>query len=319
MKRRLFLSTMVIFGLGLIQTVNVSADSYDDQIASYQVQIQTNETKINELQAKEATYPSQYDQLNIQLKELGLLLETNETQLSTLEKVVLPVDATKENVPTLLTKTITLEETSKEKTISLSEQIQEKENEVTTLSKNIAELQGQLNTLKTQESTEQQTKESLAKDITTYKTQITALQAEQKAYKEEQAIIAAEKAAEEAKANMRQNLVNGAYAQLGKPYVWGAQGPNSFDCSGLMNYLYTNIAGLSIGSWTVPQESSGTKISVSEANIGDLLFWGSAGSTYHVAMYIGNGQYIAAPKPGDVVKVGNISSYTPDFAVNVLG
>lgn len=319
MKRRLFLSTMVIFGLGLIQTVNVSADSYDDQIASYQVQIQTNETKINELQAKEATYPSQYDQLNIQLKELGLLLETNETQLSTLEKVVLPVDATKENVPTLLTKTITLEETSKEKTISLSEQIQEKENEVTTLSKNIAELQGQLNTLKTQESTEQQTKESLAKDITTYKTQITALQAEQKAYKEEQARIAAEKAAEEAKANMRQNLVNGAYAQLGKPYVWGAQGPNSFDCSGLMNYLYTNIAGLSIGSWTVPQESSGTKISVSEANIGDLLFWGSAGSTYHVAMYIGNGQYIAAPKPGDVVKVGSISSYTPDFAVNVLG
>lgn len=319
MKRRLFLSTMVIFGLGLIQTVNVSADSYDDQIASYQVQIQTNETKINELQAKEATYPSQYDQLNIQLKELGLLLETNETQLSTLEKVVLPVDATKENVPTLLTKTITLEETSKEKTISLSEQIQEKENEVTTLSKNIAELQGQLNTLKTQESTEQQTKENLAKDITTYKTQITALQAEQKAYKEEQARIAAEKAAREAKANMRQNLVNGAYGQLGKPYVWGAQGPNSFDCSGLMNYLYTNIAGLSIGSWTVPQESSGTKISVSEANIGDLLFWGSAGSTYHVAMYIGNGQYIAAPKPGDVVKVGSISSYTPDFAVNVLG
>lgn len=319
MKRRLFLSTMVIFGLGLIQTVKVSADSYDDQIASYQVQIQTNETKINELQAKEATYPSQYDQLNIQLKELGLLLETNETQLSTLEKVVLPVDATKENVPTLLTKTITLEETSKEKTISLSEQIQEKENEVTTLSKNIAELQGQLNTLKTQESTEQQTKESLTKDITTYKTQITALQAEQKAYEEEQARIAAEKAAREAKANMRQNLVNGAYAQLGKPYVWGAQGPNSFDCSGLMNYLYTNIAGLSIGSWTVPQESSGTKISVSEANIGDLLFWGSAGSTYHVAMYIGNGQYIAAPKPGDVVKVGNISSYTPDFAVNVLG
>lgn len=319
MKRRLFLSTMVIFGLGLIQTVKVSADSYDDQIASYQVQIQTNETKINELQAKEATYPSQYDQLNIQLKELGLLLETNETQLSTLEKVVLPVDATKENVPTLLTKTITLEENSKEKTISLSEQIQEKENEVTTLSKNIAELQGQLNTLKTQESTEQQTKESLTKDITTYKTQITALQAEQKAYEEEQARIAAEKAAREAKANMRQNLVNGAYAQLGKPYVWGAQGPNSFDCSGLMNYLYTNIAGLSIGSWTVPQESSGTKISVSEANIGDLLFWGSAGSTYHVAMYIGNGQYIAAPKPGDVVKVGNISSYTPDFAVNVLG
>lgn len=319
MKRRLFLSTMVIFGLGLIQTVKVSADSYDDQIASYQVQIQTNETKINELQAKEATYPSQYDQLNTQLKELGLLLETNETQLSTLEKVVLPVDATKENVPTLLTKTITLEETSKEKTISLSEQIQEKENEVTTLSKKIAELQGQLNTLKTQESTEQQTKENLAKDITTYKTQITALQAEQKAYKEEQARIAAEKAAREAKANMRQNLVNGAYAQLGKPYVWGAQGPNSFDCSGLMNYLYTNIAGLSIGSWTVPQESSGTKISVSEANIGDLLFWGSVGSTYHVAMYIGNGQYIAAPKPGDVVKVGSISSYTPDFAVNVLG
>ena len=79
-----------------------------------------------------------------------------------------------------------------------------------------------------------------------------------------------------------------AEQQVGKPYVWGGKGPNSFDCSGLMYYAFLNGAGVNIGGWTVPQESSGTQVSLSALQPGDLLFWGSHGSPYHVALYIGD-------------------------------
>ncbi|MFD1670479.1 C40 family peptidase [Agrilactobacillus yilanensis] len=110
-----------------------------------------------------------------------------------------------------------------------------------------------------------------------------------------------------------------AKEQLGKPYVWGGKGPSSFDCSGLMHYVFANALGLEIGGWTVPQESAGTQISVSQAQPGDLIFWGSRGATYHVALYLGNNQYIDAPVPGRSVEIASISQYfMPSFAVRVL-
>ena len=114
-------------------------------------------------------------------------------------------------------------------------------------------------------------------------------------------------------------VIKCAEEQLGKPYVTGGKGPNGFDCSGLMHYVFLHGANKEIGGWTVPQESAGTHISVADAQPGDLLFWGTPGNTYHDALYIGNGEYIAAPKPGDVVDVEHISSYfMPSFAVRVL-
>ena len=113
-------------------------------------------------------------------------------------------------------------------------------------------------------------------------------------------------------------IVQEAYRELGKPYVWGAKGPNAFDCSGLAYSVYANATGHYIGGWTGDQQYAGTQIPVSEAQPGDLLFWGAPTSvTTHVAIYIGNGQYIHAPQPGDVVKIGNISDFTPTFAVRV--
>jgi cell wall-associated NlpC family hydrolase len=113
-------------------------------------------------------------------------------------------------------------------------------------------------------------------------------------------------------------IVQEAYRYLGKPYVWGAKGPNAFDCSGLAYVVYANATGHNIGGWTGDQQYAGTQIPVSEAQPGDLLFWGAPTSvTTHVAIYIGNGQYIHAPQPGDVVKIGNISDFTPTFAVRV--
>ncbi|KRM36324.1 hypothetical protein FC83_GL003079 [Agrilactobacillus composti DSM 18527 = JCM 14202] len=115
-----------------------------------------------------------------------------------------------------------------------------------------------------------------------------------------------------------QKVIDLAKQQIGKPYVWGAKGPNSFDCSGLMHYVFQQALGKEIGGWTVPQESAGTQVSVENAQAGDLLFWGGHGATYHVALALGNGQYLHAPQPGQNVTIANISPYFwPSFAVHV--
>ncbi len=103
------------------------------------------------------------------------------------------------------------------------------------------------------------------------------------------------------------------------PYVWGGSTTAGFDCSGLVSYVYQHAAGITLPHYTVSQESYVSKHSVSEAKTGDLLFWGSAGATYHVAIYIGNNQYVAAPEPGMNVEVETISSYfMPSFAGTVI-
>ena len=108
-----------------------------------------------------------------------------------------------------------------------------------------------------------------------------------------------------------------AYKHIGKPYVWGAKGPESFDCSGFTSYVYRQAQGREIGGWTVPQESAGTTISLSQLAPGDLVFWGSHGATYHVGIYVGGGQYIHAPSPGQTVTVQSISGWSPDFGVRM--
>ncbi len=118
--------------------------------------------------------------------------------------------------------------------------------------------------------------------------------------------------------NVQQAIVREAFKHLGKPYVWGAKGPNTFDCSGLTYYVYMKATGHYIGGWTGEQQYAGTQIPVIQAQPGDLVFWGpSSGVTHHVGIYIGNGQFIHAPQPGDKVRVTSISDFTPDFAVRV--
>ena len=94
------------------------------------------------------------------------------------------------------------------------------------------------------------------------------------------------------------SIVSRAYSQLGKPYVWGAYGPNSFDCSGFVSYCLT-------GSYT----RLGTTLTfmgwprVSNPQPGDVVT-----TATHCGIYIGNGQMIHAPHTGDVVKVGPVQS-----------
>lgn len=102
------------------------------------------------------------------------------------------------------------------------------------------------------------------------------------------------------------------------PYVWGGASLKGMDCSGLTSYVYQHAAGISLPHNTVSQEAMVSKHSVSKAQVGDLLFWGSAGATYHVAIYIGNSEYVAAPEPGENVQIQTISSYfMPSFAGTV--
>lgn len=110
-----------------------------------------------------------------------------------------------------------------------------------------------------------------------------------------------------------QTVVNAAKSQIGKPYVWGATGPNAYDCSGLVQYAYSQ-AGKNIGRTTYQQACAGQHVSVSQAQAGDILMWGD----YHDAIYVGNNQYVHAPQPGQNVTQATISSYfMPDYAIRV--
>ncbi|MFF2957440.1 NlpC/P60 family protein [Streptomyces sp. NPDC057963] len=94
-----------------------------------------------------------------------------------------------------------------------------------------------------------------------------------------------------------------AYGALGKPYVWGATGPSSFDCSGLTQAAWRS-AGVALPRTTYTQINAGQHISRSELAPGDLVFFYSGIS--HVGLYIGNGQMIHAPRPGAPVRIAPI-------------
>ncbi|WP_428962735.1 C40 family peptidase [Micromonospora fluostatini] len=95
-----------------------------------------------------------------------------------------------------------------------------------------------------------------------------------------------------------------ACAQVGKPYVFGATGPNSFDCSGLTQYAY-RAAGISLTHFTGAQWNQGRAIPRSEARPGDLVFFFSDLS--HVGLYIGNDLMVHAPRAGKPVNVSSIN------------
>ncbi|MEV0320122.1 NlpC/P60 family protein [Streptomyces sp. NPDC050658] len=95
-----------------------------------------------------------------------------------------------------------------------------------------------------------------------------------------------------------------AYEALGSPYVWGATGPNAFDCSGLTQAAYRS-AGVSIPRTTYAQIAAGNKVSRSQLQPGDLVFFYQGIS--HVGIYVGNGQMIHAPNPSAPVRLAPIS------------
>lgn len=112
-------------------------------------------------------------------------------------------------------------------------------------------------------------------------------------------------------------VISIARQQLGKPYQYGAAGPNSFDCSGLVQYVFGKV-GISLPRTTYEQEKMGYEVSLNNLQPGDLLFWGNRGSSYHVAIYTGNGNMLYAPEPGQNVKEIQMKYWMPSFARRIL-
>ncbi|MFE8096236.1 C40 family peptidase, partial [Bacillus toyonensis] len=113
-----------------------------------------------------------------------------------------------------------------------------------------------------------------------------------------------------------QNVIAEAKKFLGLPYVWGGTTPSGFDCSGYMQYIFKNVAGVKLPRVAREQQNAGVQIPVSEVQPGDLIFWGKP--AHHVAMYIGNGQYIHAPQTGDVIKISKMNPSGVTSATRVL-
>jgi cell wall-associated NlpC family hydrolase len=101
-----------------------------------------------------------------------------------------------------------------------------------------------------------------------------------------------------------QTAVEAALSQVGKPYQWGAAGPNSYDCSGLTMWAWGQ-AGVSLPHNSGAQYAATPRVDRSDLAPGDLLFFGSP--IHHVGMYIGNGQMVEAPYSGQQVRVVSTS------------
>lgn len=105
-----------------------------------------------------------------------------------------------------------------------------------------------------------------------------------------------------------------AKSKIGTPYVWGATGPNSFDCSGLTSWAYTQ-AGVSIPRTSQAQAGAGTRLSLSQLKPGDLVLF--YGDLHHIGLYAGNGMVLHAPRTGQNVKIEPISDMPFEFGVRV--
>ncbi|MER5224514.1 C40 family peptidase [Streptomyces flaveus] len=103
-----------------------------------------------------------------------------------------------------------------------------------------------------------------------------------------------------------------AYAQLGKPYEWGATGPNSYDCSGLTGASW-RAAGVSLPRTVQQQYDAGRKVAKSDLQPGDIIYWYN--STQHNGMYVGNGKAIHAPRTGKNIEIVPLDSM-PFFAAS---
>ncbi|MFC0600630.1 C40 family peptidase [Streptomyces palmae] len=112
-------------------------------------------------------------------------------------------------------------------------------------------------------------------------------------------------------------LLNFLRAQVGKAYVPGATGPSSYDCSGLTQTAFRQI-NISLPRISQQQSTVGTQVSLNNLQPGDLLYWGSPGSAYHVAVYVGGGNFIGAQNSSTGVVERPLSYDPPTGAVRVL-
>ncbi|MET8967921.1 C40 family peptidase [Streptomyces hydrogenans] len=113
------------------------------------------------------------------------------------------------------------------------------------------------------------------------------------------------------------SIVAFARAQVGDAYVTGGTGPNSWDCSGLVQAAYA-AAGIDLPRISYQQSSMGTSVSLSNLQPGDVLYWGSRSGSYHVAIYVGGGKYVGAQNSSTGVVERSLDWDPPSGAVRLL-
>lgn len=112
-------------------------------------------------------------------------------------------------------------------------------------------------------------------------------------------------------------IVNFALAQVGKAYVSGATGSSAYDCSGLVQAAYRQV-GIDLPRVSQDQSTAGRQVSLSNLQAGDILYWGGAGSAYHVAIYVGGGKFVGAQNSSTGVVERGMDWDKPSGAVRVL-
>ncbi|MEV3928712.1 C40 family peptidase [Streptomyces sp. NPDC049944] len=108
-----------------------------------------------------------------------------------------------------------------------------------------------------------------------------------------------------------------AQSQVGDAYVSGGTGPNSWDCSGLVQAAYGSV-GIGLPRVSQDQSTAGTQVSLDNLQPGDILYWGGAGSAYHVGIYVGGGQFVGAQNSSTGVVQKSLDYDPPSGAVRVL-
>ncbi|MER7047842.1 C40 family peptidase [Streptomyces jumonjinensis] len=106
-------------------------------------------------------------------------------------------------------------------------------------------------------------------------------------------------------------------AQVGDAYVLGATGPNSWDCSSLVQAAFRQV-NIDLPRVSQDQSTAGTQVGLSNLQVGDILYWGAAGSAWHTGVYIGDGKYLDAANPAKGVVIQDLSGYPATGAVRVL-
>ncbi|MEU5403191.1 C40 family peptidase [Streptomyces sp. NPDC005963] len=106
-------------------------------------------------------------------------------------------------------------------------------------------------------------------------------------------------------------------AQVGDAYVMGATGPNSWDCSSLVRAAFRQV-NIELPRVSQDQSTAGRQVGTSNLKVGDILYWGAAGSAYHTGVYIGDGKYLDAANPSKGVVIQDLSGYPATGAVRVL-
>lgn len=298
MKKHKFISKLLVSCLTLSASLLLADQVFATSDDTQEKIITESTQQLSQLKDTKQKYSEQINEKIITLTDLNKEIQDTQQSLEQLEKLDLVgkvSDRSEKN-------TNTTESLLSGLPVTLSNSYQSS-NPITNIKEKLTDLKQQ--------------HRSLLEETTEISTTQKSLQQEEVQLSEKIAQAKQQKSEQTKQIDTRSAVVAAAKTHLGKPYVYGTAGPDSFDCSGLVQVAFAAI-GHPVGRTTINQETAGTTISVAEAQAGDLVFWGSHGGTYHVGISTGDGSYIHAPVPGDVVQIATVASYSPDFAVRVL-